>query len=143
MWQKQLESVSVYGSLVVVSTPRLSLDSTVVCQSPTLTIHLAHEIAPSCVTHQLSPYTSRTETRVRTRARDNPVHARSRSSDALTHFAYCKHPATHAQFEKIRQRHFFNLDAGRKVIPKRTVGFVGMPREQALAKAREEGQHWA
>ena len=50
---------------------------------------------------------------------------------------------TRTQFEKIRQRHFFNLEAGRKVIRKRNVGFVGMSRQQAHAKAREEGQHWA
>ena len=49
-------------------------------------------------------------------------------------------------FEKIRERHHFALDAGQISIPKRTVGFVGLSRAAAEARAeqlRKGGNLWA
>ena len=40
-------------------------------------------------------------------------------------------------FEKIRERRHFALDAGQVTIPKRTVGFVGLSRDKAEARAEQ------
>ena len=40
-------------------------------------------------------------------------------------------------FEKTSQRHAFNLDAGKVIIPKKTIAFVGVSREQAQKRASE------